>query len=538
MAPPDEDPLSVAARDNDADKVRSLIAKKADVEKRVGAFAWTALHEAAGKGALDAMRVLLEENADVAANASDGETPLYLAAQEGQEEAIRLLVEYGADLGVESEDGETPLHAAVQHIGSKDLGHVSALLELKADPCARDSEGRDVFQHARIFTNRADELVTLLRQGDGREMRWTCEEEAQQDMSAGLRSALRTACRRGQAHHVRQMLELNPAPDVPALAQACLLSAAAGGNLECATALVEAKANPCVSAGLDAHANPSVSPGATPLIAAAEEGRTPMVRWLVQQKADVAATSEIGATALMAASMRGSGEAVEMLLEALADPNHRAGGGWTALMVASQSGKQDVARTLLDAKASLEAINDDGAGARELATTNSHNELVKMLDTRAKLNSRRAKKTADKAASNGHVEDTRDLDQLLRDLGEKPSSGKKKKVQKDKVKGPAPVEVKEEEEEEPIEMMPAKAKCAPIKKEAQEFEATPEVITPEKKAEAKKRGKKKGADNEEKKIAVAKAKELRERLKEIQKIRRELDAEEVRLNAELEALDL
>merc|ERR1719160_1106466 len=150
--------------------------------------------------------------------------------------------------------------------------------------------------------------------------------------------------------------------------------------------------------------------------------------------------------------MRGSGESVTMLLEALADPNHRAGGGWTALMVASQSGRQDVARTLLDARAILDAANDDGAGARDLAAANNHSELVKMLDTRAKLNSRRAKKTADKAASITGEEDTRDLDQLLRDLGEKPSSGcngKKKKAQKEKVKAPAPTEAEESNQEEP-----------------------------------------------------------------------------------------
>merc|ERR1712136_441158 len=51
------------------------------------------------------------------------------AASEGHTAAIRALVAGGADLHAASSDGETPLHVAVQHIGSKPLGHVHALLK-------------------------------------------------------------------------------------------------------------------------------------------------------------------------------------------------------------------------------------------------------------------------------------------------------------------------------------------------------------------------------------------------------------------------
>lgn len=119
---------------------------------------------AAGAGACQATASLLELRADAAAAANDGETPLHLAAAEGHTAAVRLLVEARAEVDHASADGETPLHVAVQHVGGKPtLGHIQALLELRADPSRKDGGGHDAYESAGLYTNRADEIRALLK---------------------------------------------------------------------------------------------------------------------------------------------------------------------------------------------------------------------------------------------------------------------------------------------------------------------------------------------------------------------------------------
>mmetsp|Transcript_36529 Transcript_36529/g.97301 ORF Transcript_36529/g.97301 Transcript_36529/m.97301 type:complete len:359 (-) Transcript_36529:57-1133(-) len=157
-------PLHAAAKENSADEIRQLVEANADLDDRAD-FGWTALHTAAGYGACQAIGALLEARANVNVPATDRETPLHLAASEGHTAAIRALVAGGADLHAASADGETPLHVAVQHIGSKPLCHVHALLEMRADPSLQDESGHTVQEYPRLYTNRADELAELLKGG-------------------------------------------------------------------------------------------------------------------------------------------------------------------------------------------------------------------------------------------------------------------------------------------------------------------------------------------------------------------------------------
>ena len=75
-----------------------------------------------------------------------------------------MLMSNGAKINAVNDDGETPLHTAVQHIGAKPVDCITALLDVRADPCLKDSEGHDAFAHARISTNRGEEITAVLRQ--------------------------------------------------------------------------------------------------------------------------------------------------------------------------------------------------------------------------------------------------------------------------------------------------------------------------------------------------------------------------------------
>eukprot|EP00930_Biecheleria_cincta_P025811 TRINITY_DN18313_c0_g1_i1.p1 TRINITY_DN18313_c0_g1~~TRINITY_DN18313_c0_g1_i1.p1 ORF type:complete len:546 (+),score=143.80 TRINITY_DN18313_c0_g1_i1:66-1703(+) len=396
---------------DDSAKVSQLLAARADVAETAPPFRWTALHAAAGYGALRSCEVLLQAKADVDAVASDGETPLHLAAQSGEEKAIRLIVAARANVNAPSEDRETPLHVAVQHLGGKALSHVAALVELRADPKLCNEDGQNALALARIMTNRADEIIDVLSGGRPtiKDVQNSAASSAAGRSSDELEKVLSTACHRGQVDVVKQLLKLLPAQSVKAAASRSMVPAAASGLVEVGEALL--------AVGADVSTTAADEQRTSPLIAAADEGATRMLRWLLSHGADVESTSRDGATALMAVSSRGSTDGVEVLLSAKANPDQQATNGWTALMFAAQQGRLEVARRLLDAKADLGCSNADGATARSLAAVAGHGELAKLFDTRARLVARRAKASQDSGVV-ASATDTRDLDSLLATMGE------------------------------------------------------------------------------------------------------------------------
>jgi uncharacterized protein len=68
-----------------------------------------------------------------------GDSPLHIAAVHGDTEAIRVLVENGAELNARGENGLTPFHAAFM---SKQAEAIKMLSELGADPNAIDAFGK------------------------------------------------------------------------------------------------------------------------------------------------------------------------------------------------------------------------------------------------------------------------------------------------------------------------------------------------------------------------------------------------------------
>ena len=57
---------------------------------------YTPLHRAAGGGALDVVKYLIEKGADFRAISNDGATPLSLATKEGHLDIVKYIMEKGA----------------------------------------------------------------------------------------------------------------------------------------------------------------------------------------------------------------------------------------------------------------------------------------------------------------------------------------------------------------------------------------------------------------------------------------------------------
>lgn len=100
---------------------------------------WTALMNAAYKGQVAAVRLLLDNGATMTAQdpAGFGESALHCAAIAGQTKVARALLQGGADVDAKSVSGATPLHSAV--VRSLELSEL--LLEKGADINAQNNSG-------------------------------------------------------------------------------------------------------------------------------------------------------------------------------------------------------------------------------------------------------------------------------------------------------------------------------------------------------------------------------------------------------------
>ncbi|MDD2882387.1 MAG: ankyrin repeat domain-containing protein [Rhodoferax sp.] len=104
----DESPLMLAALKGETALCQLLIRQGADVNKP----GWAPLHYAATNGHLEAMNLLLEENAYIDAASPNGTTPLMMAALYGTESAVKLLLEAGADPLLKNSQGLSALDFA------------------------------------------------------------------------------------------------------------------------------------------------------------------------------------------------------------------------------------------------------------------------------------------------------------------------------------------------------------------------------------------------------------------------------------------
>lgn len=123
-------PLNVAASYNRHNIIPILIDQGGRINGR-DASGNTPLHEAASKGHVETIRVLLAVSTnELAAQNPQGDRPLHLAASNNHSDAIMLLVQRGADLNSANGQGNTALHYAA-NFGALDAAR--ALLALGAN---------------------------------------------------------------------------------------------------------------------------------------------------------------------------------------------------------------------------------------------------------------------------------------------------------------------------------------------------------------------------------------------------------------------
>jgi ankyrin repeat protein len=137
------------------------------------------------------------------------------------------------------------------------------------------------------------------------------------------------------------------------------------------------------------HVDSRDSLGCTALHWGVRNGHEPVVKLLLEAKADVNAKDEYRGTALHRAAANRYEAVVKLLLEAKADVNAKNDYRETALHKAARNGHEVVVKLLLEAKADVNAKDEYGETALHIAAGDGHEAVVKqLLEAKANVNAR------------------------------------------------------------------------------------------------------------------------------------------------------
>jgi ankyrin repeat protein len=292
-----------------------------------------------------AVKVALEQRADVNARSAEGDTALMFAAVLSTTECLKVLLDGGADPNARDKRGGTALMRAIPNIEK-----VRLLLDRGAEVDARSDLGVSALMVAASSPGASDIVKLLLtRKADP-------TTPARAGRFAGV-PPLMYAVDFGDLESVKALVAAGADVKTGRSNGATPLFWASNGPLDVLVWLLERGADPNAT-------NPR---GMTPLMGAAGAGAADNVRALLDRGADVNATDERG-TALIHASGsdRAGTDTIGLLLARGADPNivgkrcnrcihdprpEDGSMALTALMLARQRGESDIVKMLIAAGA-------------------------------------------------------------------------------------------------------------------------------------------------------------------------------------------
>uniref|UniRef100_A0A2K6MP10 Ankyrin repeat and SAM domain-containing protein 6 n=2 Tax=Rhinopithecus bieti TaxID=61621 RepID=A0A2K6MP10_RHIBE len=345
--------LQFAAAGGHEPLVRFLLRRGASVNSR-NHYGWSALMQAARFGHVSVAHLLLDHGADVNAQNRLGASVLTVASRGGHLGVVKLLLEAGAFVDHHHPSGEqlglggnrdepldiTALMAAIQH------GHeavVRLLMEWGADPnrAARTMGWSPLMLAA--LTGRLGVAQQLVEKGANPD-----------HLSVLEKTAFEVAldCKhRDLVDYLDPMTTVRPKTDEEKR-RPDIFHALKMGNFQ----LVKEIADEDPS-----HVNLVNGDGATPLMLAAVTGQLALVQLLVERHADVDKQDSVhGWTALMQATYHGNKDIVKYLLNQGADVTLRAKNGYTAFDLVMLLNDPDTELVRLLASVCMQVNKDKG----------------------------------------------------------------------------------------------------------------------------------------------------------------------------------
>ena len=416
-------PIVDAARHGDHDTIRSLIAKKADLNSAEGdgstALLWasyrddlesadllihaganvnaandlggTPLWAACQNGSSAMVKKLLDAHANANAALLLGETPLMVASRGGYPDVVQLLIAKDANVNAHAARGQTALMWAV---AEKHPDVVAVLLAHGVNINAKSDVYKEVMAvppHGRLEYNRAvphggeTALMFAARIGDLASMKLLVAAGANiNDQDAWGVSATTLAAHSGFADMVDFLLEKGADPNAAPSGFTALQEAILRRNEHVVAALLDHGADPNAPlkswtptrrSSKDWNFEPALV-GATPYWLAARFNQPNVMRLLVKHGADPLALHQSD----YYASARG-GHRTELTTPLMAAVGM--GGGGTAWVQAPRSQREaltlDAVKQAVDAGVDVNAINTDGRTALDAAKALHYESVVKFL---------------------------------------------------------------------------------------------------------------------------------------------------------------
>lgn len=358
--------LHLAARVDLTEIVEPLIEKERININAVDSFGKTALHYAILSGSARVAEMLLKAHADP--NITDGfrNTPLLLAIQTdniamarlllqsgakvetkgcsalslaslcGDYRMVQLLLQNGANVSFQEEGGDTPLCDAA---GSNNTEVVRLLIENHANINIKNNKESTPL-NAACFSGSFDSINLLLEHG---------AKVNEKDIYGCSPFFIIATSSLPFEERIEVMKSL--------LAHGALVNDVLGGT------------------------NVLPDTGITPLMVAATEGKTDMVKFLLSHGADVNARNSLGATAMHRVA---NAEIAKMLLEHHAEVNVRSKSGDTPLHMSAKLGNLEVAKVLIENRADPTIKNNDGLTPAEVAKKENHPDVANFIETHSK----------------------------------------------------------------------------------------------------------------------------------------------------------
>ncbi|MGO8677731.1 MAG: ankyrin repeat domain-containing protein [Limisphaerales bacterium] len=347
----------------DKEGVRLFVAAGMDVNTPAG-DGITALMIAATKGHTDLVRTLLDKGANPNAAMTSGKlkgvTPLMLAATQGRVEAASLLLGKGADFKVKDDKGLTAVDYAMDRAASQGDPGVLKILRDHGAPLLTDAALAKMLDKFRRDVR--TKAITSMDQGESPD-----------------------ACRKIIAEQLAVFKDRDHfTSDQLLKAQVKAFNAVSdgiGASIQSTVTSMEdqaqQKAKPFKDFLKELQTDPAVQREL--LLAAADDGKTGVVGWLLAQGASVNAKSDAGFTPLMFTVASGHAATARVLLDAGADVNLKGYKGLTPTILAAFKGNAELVKMLLEKKADVNAVNDEGQSALQAAKAANHSDVVVLL---------------------------------------------------------------------------------------------------------------------------------------------------------------
>ncbi|XP_052389010.1 serine/threonine-protein phosphatase 6 regulatory ankyrin repeat subunit B-like isoform X1 [Carassius gibelio] len=383
MAKDGQTALHIAVENCKSEVVQMLLGFGANVQLRGGKARETPLHIAARvKEGEQVAEMLLKSGADVNAEQENGESAMHVAARHGALQMIRALIQEGGDVTWKSKVGENPLHVAVRHCHAHVVEEILNSLSNErssqdAELCVREGNQKGETPLHLAAELRSDAVHQV--DEDTRIIKILMEHHA--DVTAVTRQSGETPlhynARVGNTAVLQEMLSNVPSNQLQTAINkhakngwSPLLLAAEQGHTEVVKILLQNNARVDV---FDEE-------GKAAIHLAAEQGHQDIVDILLAHNAFVNTKTKLGLTPLHLSAQSGSAQLVRLLVE-----THQASVDalslkkQTPLHLAAFSGQLDVCSSLLNLKADITATDIQNQTPLHLAVENDHSEVVKLF---------------------------------------------------------------------------------------------------------------------------------------------------------------